>query len=96
MRAIEAQLTTTSETQHMCTIEVQQMSASEAQQMKCGQKKRQSAGVSQPHHATTQSLKRHSPENTLPAQKLPPAPLIPPQTPGLWESLCSYPAAGKV
>ncbi len=76
----------TSKTQHMRTIEVQQMSASEAQQMKCGQKKRQSAGVSQPRHATTPSLKRHSPKNTLPTQKLPPAPLISPQTPGLWES----------
>jgi hypothetical protein len=88
MCAIEAQLMTTIETQQTRTIEVQQM--------KCGQKKRQRAEVSQLHHATTPSLKRHSPENTLPAQKLPPAPLISPQTPGLWESLCSYPAAGKV
>ncbi len=87
---------TTSETQHMRTIEVQQMSASEAQQMKCDQKKRHSAGCSQPRHAINPSLKRHSPENTLPAQKLPPAPLISPQIPGLWESFCSYPAAGKV
>jgi hypothetical protein len=96
MCAIEAQLMTTIETQQTRTIEVQQMSANYAQQMKCGQKKRQSAEVSQLHQATTSSLKRHSPENTLPAQKLPPAPLISPQTPGLWESLCSYPAAGKV
>jgi hypothetical protein len=87
---------TTSETQHARTIEVQQMSASKAQQMKCSQTERQSAGVRQPRHATSSSLKRHSPENTLPAQKWPPAPLISPQTPGLWESLCSYPAAGKV
>jgi len=96
MCAIEVQLMTTIETQQTRTIEVQQMSANYAQQMKCGQKKRQSAEVSQLHHTTTPSLERHSPENTLPAQKLPPAPLISPQTPGLWESLCSYPAAGKV
>ena len=50
MCAIEAQLMTTSETQHMRAIEVQQMSASEAQQMKRGQKKRQSAEISS-HHA---------------------------------------------
>ncbi len=96
MRAIEAQLMTTIEAQQTRTIEVQQMQAIEAQQMKCCQKKRQSAGVSQPRQTTTPSLKRHSPENTLPAQKLPPAPLISPQIPGLWESLCSSPAAGKV
>ncbi len=96
MRAIEAQLMTTIETQQTRTIEVQQMSANYAQQIKCGQKKRQSVEVSQLHQTTTSSLKRHSPENTLPEQKLPPALLISPQTPGLWESLCSYPAAGKV